>query len=90
MPTVGIRELKTHASEIVRLVRERRTSYTITYRGQPVAVLAPLEPTTPDGSLPADEGSSVAWDELTRLGEEIGKGWKSPLTSTEMLSQMRR
>ena len=33
MPDVGIRELKTHASEIVRNVRENRARYVITYRG---------------------------------------------------------
>ena len=29
-------------------------------------------------------------EELTRLGEEIGRGWCSPLTSTEILAEMRR
>jgi hypothetical protein len=28
--------------------------------------------------------------ELTRLGEEIGRGWKSPQTSTEIVSSQRR
>ncbi len=27
---------------------------------------------------------------MKRLGEEIGQGWRSPLTSTEILSGMRR
>jgi hypothetical protein len=27
---------------------------------------------------------------LSALGEEIGRGWRSPLTSAELLSQMRR
>ena len=43
MPDIGVRELKARASEIIRNVREHRTRYTITYRGQPVGVLAPLE-----------------------------------------------
>jgi hypothetical protein len=30
------------------------------------------------------------WAELTRLGEEISRGWRSPQTSTELLSDMRR
>ena len=29
-------------------------------------------------------------DELARLGEEIGRDWCSPLTSREILSEMRR
>jgi hypothetical protein len=32
----------------------------------------------------------VIWAKLTRLGKEISRGWRSPQTSTELLSQMRR
>ena len=88
MPDVGVRELKTHASEIVRNVREHRTRYIITYRGQPVGVLAPLEGAT-ELLSDSDQDSDV-WDELSKLGEEIGRGWQSPLTSAELLSEMRR
>jgi prevent-host-death family protein len=88
MPEVGVRQLKTHASEILREVREQRARYVITYRGRPVGVLAPLE-TPPDSEAPlADPGTT--WEELTRLGEEIGREWQSPLTSAELLSEMRR
>jgi prevent-host-death family protein len=90
MPDVGVRELKTHASEIVRNVRERRARYTITYRGQPVGVLIPLDQ-PPAGTGESAGGSAEAtWDELVRLGQEIGQGWRSPLSSAELLSEMRR
>jgi prevent-host-death family protein len=87
MPDVGVRELKTHASEIVRKVREQRARYVITYRGRPVGLLVPLDETP----LPAlAQGEPAAWDELVRLGEEIGRGWQSPKTGAELLSEMRR
>ena len=89
MPDVGVRELKIRASEIVRDVRERRARYIITYRGRPVGILAPLE-TAPESEALPGEQSATAWEELTRLGEEIGRGWQSPLTSAELLSEMRR
>jgi prevent-host-death family protein len=89
MRDVGVRELKTRASEIIREVRESRARYIITYRGRPVGILAPLDAMSGDEVI-SGEGGSDAWEELTRLGEEIGKGWRSPLTSTELLSQMRR
>jgi uncharacterized protein YuzE len=38
---------------------------------------------------PAGEPATTAWEELTRLGKEIGQGWHSPLTSAELLSEMR-
>ena len=90
MPEVGVRELKARASEIIRSVRDSRARYTITYRGRPVGVLMPLEQSRME-SVTGDEASTpAAWDELVRLGEEIGRGWKSPMTSAELLSDMRR
>lgn len=85
---IGIRELKGHASAIVRDVWEKRARYVITRRGRPVAMLTPIE----DAVAPGQESESFAavWQELERLGEEIGRGWRSPLTSAELLSEMRR
>jgi len=90
MPDVGVRELKARASEIVRNVRERRTRYVITYRGRPVGLLMPLDEVTPTSPTSAGASAIAVWEELTRLGEEIGRGWRSPLTSAELLSEMRR
>lgn len=86
MPEVGVRELKARASEIVRSVRDRRTRYTVTYRGRPVAVLMP--PTEAPHAV--ESGGQEAWEELTRLGKEISREWHTPLTSTELLSEIRR
>jgi prevent-host-death family protein len=86
---VGVRELKARVSEVIRAVRERRARYTITYRGRPVAVLLPLDSEQEAAALNANHGTA-AWDELSRLGEEIGRGWTSHQTSAELLSDMRR
>ena len=83
MPEVGIRELKAHASEIVRDVRDHRAPYTVTYHGRPVGILLPF-------SEPNEAGPESPWSELERLGREISRGWRSPISSTELLSQMRR
>jgi prevent-host-death family protein len=85
MAVVGVRELKTRASEILRDVRDHRARYTVTYRGRPVGVLLPLAEVTPD-----DRNRDDGWDELIRLGEQIGRGWRSSQTSVELLSEMRR
>ena len=87
MPDIGVRELKAKASEIIRSVREQRARYLITYRGRPVAALVPLEGT--EGAA-VFEGESSAWERLTQIGEEIGKGWQSPQSSAEILSESRR
>jgi len=90
MPDVGVRELKARASEIIRAVRERRARYVITYRGQPVGLLVPLDEAKIAVQPPAEETGESAWEALARLGEEIGREWRSPQTSTEILSEMRR
>ncbi|NPV09926.1 MAG: type II toxin-antitoxin system Phd/YefM family antitoxin [Anaerolineae bacterium] len=82
---IGVREFKARASEVLREVRESRARYVISYRGRPVAALVPLE--TP--AAEADVGMD-AWAELERLGEEIAEAWTSPMSSTELLTQMRR
>lgn len=62
MSSVGVRELRQRASELLRRV-ERGETIQVTDRGRPVAVLAPLPPTSPldrlrtSGDLAPAEGS---------------------------------
>lgn len=86
MEEIGVRELKIHASEIIRKVREERARYTITYRGRPVGILAPLEE---NGEIPP-EARPDPWKELERLGEEMGRRPKPEKSLVEILSEMRR
>ena len=87
MCEIGVRELKVKTSEIVRNVRQRRVSYIITYRGRPVGLLSPLED---QERSRADSNESAAWDELTRLGKEIGCGWPAGTNGADVLAKMRR
>ena len=87
MREIGVRELKVKASEIIRSVRTLRARYIITYRGRPVGLLSPLQDQEPNR---AAYGESSAWDELTRLGKEIGRGWPAGVSSADVLSEMRR
>jgi len=81
---IGIRELKTRASEVVRAVKEQRARYVITQRGKPAALIVPLD--ADYDRAKADE----VWERLEKLGEEIGKGWQSEKSAVEILSEMRR
>ena len=86
MEEIGVRQLKTHASEIVRRVREEQAQYTVTYRGKPVGVLMPfVESVTVSLPLELDP-----WTELEQIGEEIGRDWQLDVSSVELISQMRR
>lgn len=90
MPDIGVRELKTHASEILRKVREERVQYVVTHRGRPTALLMPLEDGSPASPAPVQGSTAPAWETLMQLGEEIGREWRSALTSAELLSDVRR
>ena len=67
------------------LVRERQTVYTVTHRGEPVAVLSPLPAPIP--SVVVDAGSWPAF--LTAL-DEIGQDWRSQKSGLEILADVRR
>ena len=81
---IGIRELKSRASEVVRAVKEERARYVITQRGKPAAIIIPIDAAPPEKSV--DE----VWERLIKLGEEIGKNWESKKSAVEILSEMRR
>ena len=81
---IGIRELKSRASEVVRAVKEQRARYVITQRGKPAALIIPLD------AAPPVRSDDEVWDRLTQLGEEISKSWQSEKSAVEILSEMRR
>jgi prevent-host-death family protein len=76
MTSVGIRELRQRASELIRLVEDGET-IEITDRGRPVAVLAPLPDTGPADRLRASGDlapATASFDELPEpLRLEVGQ-----------------
>ncbi len=66
MAKIGIRELKARAPQVVREVRERGEAVEITYRGEAVARLSPVEHRT------SAEGIARAWKTFDRVAQDIG------------------
>lgn len=81
---IGIRELKSRVSEVVRAVKEQRARYVITQRGKPAALIIPLD------AIPSKKSGDEVWERLIKIGEELGKGWQSEKSAVEILSEMRR
>lgn len=81
---IGVRELKEHASEIMRRVRDQRDMYEITYRGRAIARLVPI--TEPGTALRPE----LFWTELDRVAAEIGTRWPEGATAGEAVSEQRR
>ncbi len=86
MRAIGVNELKIHASEIMRKVREERVSYTITYRGKPVGVLLPLKE---NGDV-SQEKDQDSWSKLEEIREKMSSLPRPEKSLTEALSEMRR
>lgn len=81
---IGIRELKSRASEVVRAVREERARYVVTQRGKPVAAIVPMDAILPEKK--DDDG----WEKLMAIRARLGKDKKNKKSSLEILSEMRR
>jgi prevent-host-death family protein len=93
MPSIGVRELKNHAPEIMRLVREERAEYIVTYRGEPVAMLLPLDKNWRElitaQQVATIEPSRNVWSELDELRREIDREWQSEKSAVELLIEQR-
>jgi len=81
---IGIRELKSRASEVVRAVKEERVRYVITQRGKPVATIVPMDAVLPEKK---DEDG---WEKLLAIRARLAKDKSKKKSSLEILSEMRR
>jgi prevent-host-death family protein len=84
METIGVRELKARATEIVRRVREEGAAFEVTYRRRAVARLVPI-------SQPTTERSVEAFlERLDRTAAEIGRHWPEGVSAVEAVREVRR
>ncbi len=66
--TIGIRELKAHASAVIREVKETGVEFIITVHGRPVARVEPISIEDVSTSLDGMGSSRGALSELAKLG----------------------
>ena len=90
MRDVGVRELKARASEIIRNVREQRARYVITHWGTAGGPVDSAGQGKARCRVLGRRNRVGCLGRLTPLGTKIGREWKSPQTSVELLSDMRR
>ena len=84
METIGIRELKTRASEVVRRVRDTGEVFQISRYGRIVARIVPVV-SAEDLQSELDSG----WARLDDLAAEIGRRWPDDLSAAEALAEDR-
>ena len=85
MRSVGVRELKEQASQIVRQVREERAPIDITVRGQIVARIVPVEQ---QPTAISDEAG--VWNDIETLAAEIGGHWPRDSDAVAAVREVRR
>ena len=84
MITVGVRELKQRASELVRKVSEDGSQVRVTYRGKVVALLIPVERRRKGSE------AALAWADLDSLAAEIGARWPEDVSAAQAVAEGRR
>jgi prevent-host-death family protein len=85
MQTVGVRELRTHMSRILREVAERGEAVEVTRRGRAVARMIPIAAST--STVPE---ADPVWSDLDRLAAEIAARWASEVTAVDAVREGRR
>jgi prevent-host-death family protein len=87
---IGVRELKTHATRIVRRVREKRASYVLTHRGVAVGVILPLDPKQPAPARAEDNAGNEAWEAFLQAGRRLQGRFSPRKSGIRVLSESRR
>jgi prevent-host-death family protein len=83
--TVGVRELKDSATELLRRVRDDGETIEVTYRGRVVARLVPVR--QPGESA----ASAAAWRaQADALAARIGRHWPSGASVVDAVREQRR
>lgn len=85
MGTIGIRELKQQTSKILRRVREEGETIEITYHGEPVAQIIPINP-----PKPSEESIKAVLADLNQLSAEISAQWPEGVSAEEAIRDVRR
>lgn len=84
LTTIGVRELRDGATQVLRSVREEGARYVVTVHGKPAAVLIPV----PEG---AEELAVEAWErEWDELAREIEANWISEKSAVDLVAEGRR
>jgi prevent-host-death family protein len=92
MAMIGVRELRQQTSEVLRKVKEERTEYIITYQGQPVAILLPLDAEAVEAAIlrVGREAAAARWDAYDETAARVRAAWPKDYDSQSLLDEIRR
>ena len=87
-PTIGVRELKNHASRVLRAVWDEMSEYVVTLRGEPVAVLRPLDEQEMRRLRRAEADEALAG--MQALAGEVAATWSSDRSGVALVDEQRK
>jgi prevent-host-death family protein len=73
MRTIGVRQLKNEATQIVRAVKDQHAQFVITVNGQPVATLRPYSERDIAGLHRTQAAAELA--AIDRIARDVGAVW---------------
>jgi prevent-host-death family protein len=87
MPLIGVWELRERTSEVLRQVREEGVEYVVTYWGQPIAMLLPVDEERIEAAVvqAGKQGMTGGWEAYSQLAEQARKAWPSETRTQELL-----
>ena len=74
MRTIGVRQLKNEATQVVRAVRDEHAQFIITVNGQPVATLRPYSDRDIAGVQRAQAAAEIA--AIDRIAADVASAWR--------------
>lgn len=86
MQQVGVREFKTHASEILRRVRDVGETIEITSRGEAIARLTPVPQRQPLSKEEVERRMAT----LEEFAQEVAKYWPAGVSAVDAVREGRR
>ncbi|MEA3338133.1 MAG: type II toxin-antitoxin system prevent-host-death family antitoxin [Chloroflexota bacterium] len=94
MPKIGVHELTDATSEVIRTVREEQAEYIVTYWGEPVAVILPMDDVRrrilETRILVEARAHTDYWSALDALAAEIDDAWMQDQGAIEILDKQWR
>jgi len=85
MLSVGIRELKQQASKLLRRVRENGETIEVTYHGEVIARVIPVNPPSAQ-----ERDMNAIWTDLDQLTAEISAKWPEGVSAVDAVREVRR
>ncbi len=92
MPLIGVRELRSRTSEVLRRVREEKAEYVITHQGAPIALILPVDTESIEAKIieAAKQTSSGSWDTYQQLAERLRRDWPDGQGTQSLIDGIRR